>query len=193
MTIPDPFASFSISARKRALVCFLILAIVLMTAMHRLDANLKTAEAPAGIVSFELAGNLESIQQIISSWGLDGQVRAALSLGLDYFFLVVYALFIALACAQIAKALGGNLRVLAAAGFLLAWMQFLAAVLDAVENAALIQLLLGSSRPALPLVARWCAVIKFTFVGAGLIYIIGAGLAVLVIKFFRGRSGRIQT
>ena len=164
-----------------------------MTTMHWLDAHLKTAAAPAGIVSFELAGNMESTRQIISSWGLDGQVRAALSLGLDYFFLAVYATFIAMACAQIAKALRWGPRMLATVGFLLAWTQFPAALLDAVENTALIQLLLGSSRPALPLVARWCAVIKFTLVGAGLLYIIGAGLVFLVIKFFRWRTGRIQT
>ena len=190
MTIPDPIACISGSARKHALVSFFILTLVLMTAMHWLDAHLKTTPAPAGIVSFELAGNLESTRQIISSWDHAGQVRAALSLGLDYFFLVVYAFFLALACSQIARALRWSSRILAATGFLLAWAQFLAAVLDAIENTVLIQLLLGSTQPALPLVARWCAVIKFTLVGAGLFYIVGAGTGLFVMKFFRWRTGR---
>lgn len=182
MSIPDPFANITNAIHKRALALFFILTIVLLAAMNWLDAGLKTEAAPRGIISFELADNLESSRRIISSWGIDGQVRAGLSLGLDYFFLVAYALFIALACSRIAKALQGNFLILAAAGYLLAWAQFPAALLDAVENAALIQLLLGSSGSALPLVARWCAVIKFTLVGGGLIYIIGTGAVLLVIK-----------
>lgn len=193
MAITDPFKNITNSVRKRALILFFILTIVLLTAMNWLDAGLKTGAAPCGIISYELADGLENSRRITASWGPDGKVRAALSLGLDYFFLVAYALFIALACSQIAKALQENSPNFAAVGYLLTWAQFPAAALDAVENAALIQLLLGSSQPALPLVARWCALIKFALVGAGLIYIIGTGLVFSATKLFRWLTRRKQT
>jgi hypothetical protein len=193
MGITDPFKNITGPVRKRALILFFILTIVLLTAMNWLDAGLKTEAAPSGIISFELADSLEHSRRITASWGPDGKVRAALSLGLDYFFLVAYALFIALACSQIAKALQANSPNFAAVGYLLAWAQFPAAALDAFENAALIHLLLGSSLPPLPLVARWCALIKFSLVGAGLIYIIGTGLVFLATKLLRWRARQKRT
>ena len=189
MTIPDPFKSISNANRKRALACFCALSLALMVAMQWLDAHLKTHPAPHGIVSFELAGNSEDARHIISSWGQKGQLRAALSLGLDYFFLVAYALLIALACAQIAKALRRGSRRITALGFLLAWLQIPAAMSDAIENTALIQVLLGSNHPAWPAVAGWCAVIKFSLVGAGLLYIAAAAMGFLAIRVLQRHSG----
>jgi hypothetical protein len=70
----------------------------------------------------------------------------------------------------------------------LAWAQFLAALLDAIENLALIHLLLNSSRSWLPCLARGCAIVKFSIVGAGLIFILG-GLLVIGLKKIFKRSG----
>ncbi len=65
-------------------------------------------------------------------------------------------------------------------GIALSWGQLLAALLDAVENYALIRLLLGSTGKLWPDLARWCAVPKFLLVGAGLVYVIfGAVLAMV--------------
>ena len=72
------------------------------------------------------------------------------------------------------------LRAILDVGVLLAWAQFGAALLDAVENYALIQVLLGSQQALWPAVARWCAIPKFLIVAAGLVYIgVGAVLAVV--------------
>jgi hypothetical protein len=55
-----------------------------------------------------------------------------------------------------------------------------AALLDAVENYALIRVLLGSNLVIWPKVAKWCAVPKFVIVAAGLAYIlIGALISLL--------------
>ena len=86
-------------------------------------------------------------------------------------FLVAYALVISMACAYTANTLRRRFKAAAAIGFVLAWAQFLAAGLDAVENAALIRLLLGSSHSFYPLVAWVCAGIKFGLVGLGLAYL----------------------
>ena len=71
------------------------------------------------------------------------------------------------------------------AGAILAWTQFLAAICDAVENSVLFALLLNSKQLWLPAVARTCAIIKFTIVGAGLIYIASGIIMIGIDKIAR--------
>ena len=59
--------------------------------------------------------------------------------------------------------------------------------LDAIENLALIALLLNSARMWLPALARWCAIVKFSIVGAGLIFIFGGLLVIGLKKIFKER------
>ena len=56
----------------------------------------------------------------------------------------------------------------------------MAALLDAVENIALFELLLGSTSTAWPVVARACATAKFVFVIGGLSYAGVGGIAYLI-------------
>ncbi|MGD8342463.1 MAG: hypothetical protein PVI38_01310 [Desulfobacterales bacterium] len=154
------------------------MSLILLIALRILDVPLRTPVAPRGIVSFELAKDSAASRQILASWDAQAKTRAALSLGLDYLFLIVYAVFISLACVQVGKALQQRSPLLARLGGILAWAQFLAAILDAVENAALISLLFDSEHPWLPAAARACAIIKFTIVGAGFIYI-SSGLLII--------------
>ena len=186
-TIPDPFKKLSNSVLRPALILFLFLSLMLLSAMSLLDKNLKTAAAPRGIVSFELAGDLEQGNRILASWQMKGKIRAALSLGLDYLFLIVYALFISLACVLIGRRSAPKYRLWAYWGFILGWGQLLAALLDAIENFALIRVILDSPRDAWPIIARWCAIVKFSIVGAGLAYIligvIYAGLRRVIVSF----------
>jgi hypothetical protein len=176
-----PFNHLSSTARKRALIITLVMSAILLLAMRTLDAPLRTHMAPSGIVSFEMAGNDKVSKQILDSWSTEAKINAALSLGLDFLFLIVYALFISLSCVQIAAALKDDHSIFFRTAVILAWAQFLAAILDATENLALIHLLLNSSSRWLPCLARWCAIIKFSIVGAGLIFIF-AGLLVIGLK-----------
>ena len=84
----------------------------------------------------------------------------------------LYSTAIACACAWIAGALRDRARPLALIGWLLGWGQWLAALLDAVENGALLTMLLDVPAQPWPAVARWCAVLKFALVLLGLIYTI---------------------
>jgi hypothetical protein len=149
-----PFEWLSKSAQKRAFVPLLVLTLAVMAGLRALDGPLKTGVAPSGIVSFELAGELAVAQSILESWGEMGRVSAGLSLGLDYLFLVAYATTITLACVLVAGSLARPARHLSSVGMCLAWAQLCAALLDCVENYALIRLLLGSQREAWPAVAR---------------------------------------
>ena len=183
-----PFDNISNYARKRAIVITLVMSAILLGAMLALDAPLRTHTAPSGIVSFELAANYEASQQILNSWSTEAKINVALSLGLDFLFLIVYALFISLSCIQVAVALKVDHSIYFSVAVVLAWAQFLAAILDVIENLALIHLLLNSSREWLPGLARWCAVVKFSIVGAGLIFIFG-GLMIIGLKKIVQRSG----
>jgi hypothetical protein len=180
--MPDPFKWLPEPTQRPALLIFFLLSAVLLFGMHSLDRTLITNTAPRGIVSFELAGNIERVNQILDEWEPNGRVYAALSLGLDYLFLIVYAIFISLACVRIARNLTSKAGFLAICGIVLAWAQFLAALLDAIENFALIQLILDSPRPCWAVAARWCATVKFSIVGAGLAYILFGILITFTLK-----------
>lgn len=157
-----------------------VLALVTLSILNIIDLHLTTPVAPQNIVSFELAGTLSKAQAILEAWGSSGKVYAGLSLGFDFFFIVVYAGAIALACILLARSLKKPPLVLI--GVILAWMQLVAALMDSTENFALIQLLLGSSRELWPSLARSCAIVKFSLVGLGLIYIILGAFLVLVAR-----------
>ena len=189
MTLRHPFEWLSTSGQKCAFIALLALTLVVMGGLRALDGPLKTEAAPSGIVSFELAGRLPLAQSILESWGQVGQVHAGLSLGLDYLFLITYASSIALGCVLVARNLSQRVEFLSFAGVLLAWAQFGAALLDCVENYALIQILLGSQQESWPAMAWWCAVPKFLIVAAGLAYVCIGTIAVVGAKV-RRRNGR---
>jgi hypothetical protein len=77
------------------------------------------------------------------------------------------SLFISLSSVRIAGRLKSRFFFVAAWGLVLGWAQFLAALLDAIENFALIKLAFDSQHESWPLIAHWCAVIKFGIVGTG--------------------------
>ena len=57
-------------------------------------------------------------------------------------------------------------------GIFFAWATIGAALLDAMENYALIRILLGTQLDLWPLVARWCAIPKFLILISGLTYVV---------------------
>jgi len=188
MKRPHPFLWLTESGQSRAFVLASILALLTMASLQVLDAPLKTAAAPAGIISYEFARDLEGARRILDSWGPEARVYAGLSLGLDYLFMVSYACALGLGCVLVARRLGRWSRGLAALGVVLSWGQWLAALLDAMENYALIRLLLGSERALWPALASGCALTKFLLVGAGILFI-GLGGILSLLRRGTGRGG----
>jgi hypothetical protein len=175
-----PFAWLSPSAQRRAFAILAPLTVAVMLALDAIGRPLATEAAPLGIVSFEFAGDLESAARMLASWGEAGRVRAGLSLGLDFLFLVLYASAIGLGCKGVARRLAPPGTLAHRTGTGLAWGQVAAAALDAVENVALIRLLLGSRDALWPSLAWGCAAVKFALVIAGLAYVLlGLPLALL--------------
>jgi hypothetical protein len=147
--------------------------------------------APYGIVSLELAGDATEASRIISFWDLWGARDDALrSIAYDYIFLLFYSTTLALACV-IAASLPGRDRSswYARLGLGLAWAQWLAALLDVIENVALTKMLTAPRvGDSWPVVAWWCAIPKFALIILGLLYIVAAGV-VWFVFWGRGRLG----
>lgn len=182
--LPDPFRWLCDDYRKGALVLSLTLCISLLMVMQALDGPLKTQDAPHGIISYELAKTPSAAQRMLASWSREAKLHAALSLGIDYLFLFAYAFFIGLACIQLARSFSAGWPKLGMVGFMLAWGQLLAALCDAVENLALFRLLIGSTQGMWALTAWCCAVVKFTLVGMGWLYILCGTLICIAAKHF---------
>ncbi|MCP4538927.1 MAG: hypothetical protein GY832_17470 [Chloroflexi bacterium] len=121
-------------------------------------------------------GDISTAQAILDSWDLQARVHAGFSLGFDFLFLVLYSITIGCACAWVSGGLRDTTWPLASFGLLLAWGQWLAALLDGIENTGLwITLSNGPSAVWLQ-IAWWCAALKFTLVFVGLIYAILGGV-----------------
>ena len=165
-----PFQSVPSSKRKILFWFLLASTLLLMFILNVVGAPLMTDAAPAGIVSYELAGNPINAEQILSSWNQDARLHAAFSLGLDYLFMVVYAAAISLGCVWAAEIIRSRGWPLASLGVYLAWGQWLAAILDAVENLGLTLILFNPVVSPWPEIARWCATLKFALIFLGLVY-----------------------
>ncbi len=154
---------------RRLFVVSLIASLSLMVILQAVDGPLRTAAAPQGIVSFELAGTAEQAAAIVQSWDILARMHAGLSLGLDYLFMLAYATAFMLACLWAATRWSAAwARWL---GQALAWAMPVAAVADAIENAALWRTLHEPVAPW-PALARSMALIKFGLLAAALLFVV---------------------
>jgi hypothetical protein len=171
-----PLESVPVNKRRPLFALLLILTLIVMGVLQSVDGSLRNEVAPQGIVSFELAGDVAATRAILDSWGSQARAHAGFSLGFDFLFLALYSTTIACACAWISSALRDSVRPLALLGLLLAWGQWLAALLDATENTALLITLLDVPASPWPQIAQGCATVKFALVLLGLFYVILGGI-----------------
>ncbi len=179
MTISQGINSHNINRLFWALFSLTILTIV---GIQLTGVALITDIAPEGIVSFELVGTLTGSQNIIDSWEGPALTWAGINMGLDFLFLFLYAVTIALACLILSEKMPIRLRGVRKLGRWLAIGIMVAATLDIIENISLIALLTGSESEFLPVLARYCAIPKFGLVLISLLYVITGGLVVLTNK-----------
>jgi hypothetical protein len=182
MKYMHPFQWIAEPAQKYVLPVLIVLALVVMVCLYVMGIPLQTRAAPQGIISFEFAGSLANAECMIESWGKDGPMYAGLNLGLDYLYLVLYSCALGLGCAVVARSFSNRCRFIAVPGIILSWALILAAFLDAAENLALIQVLLGADTELWPWLAFFCAVPKFIFVTVGFIYAAVGGIVYGIMK-----------
>jgi len=163
-----------------------VLTLILFAIFQYLDRPLRTAAAPNGMISFEMAGSPENAWAILLSWRdrthayasssyayVPPAVFAAFALGIDYLFMPVYASALALGTLL---ASGRHQNWLLPLGAMAGWSALAAALFDAVENYALLQILLGSVVSPHPEIAAACAALKFTLILFGVLYCLAGWL-----------------
>ena len=175
-----PFTWIAPDKQKPVFIVLVILTLVVMACLQTLGKPLVTDAAPSGIISYEFVGDLPTARAILDSWGVSGRVSAGLNLGLDFLFLFAYAGSIGLGCVLVARNLSSPGGLAHKMGMWLAWGLPIAALLDCVENYALIRLLLGSELAIWPTVAYWCAIPKFALVIRGVLFVLVGGVVGLL-------------
>ncbi|MBM3144801.1 MAG: hypothetical protein FJ010_07485 [Chloroflexi bacterium] len=175
-----PLSFIPVERQGRFFWPLVILALAVMAAMNLIGAPLKTETAPAGIISYELAGMVSEAGKILASWDAPAREHAAFVQGLDFLFIPIYAGAIALGCRMASGVLRRKGWALASLGAPLAWLALLAALLDVIENIALVLMLFGAPANPWPQIALWCAVPKFTFVALGILYALFGGVVHLI-------------
>lgn len=177
--VPDP-------ARSRLLAGLTVLLVGTSAWLMYLDRALVTPAAPHGIVSFELAHDVERSRAILEAWTSRSKAVAILVQGIDYLYLVIYPAWLSLAAERVSARLGGTWR---RAGAAVSWAVLGAAPLDALENYALIQQLLHGPTELHAAVAWGCAVPKFALVAVSGGFVIAAwGRRVGGLASRRGRA-----
>jgi len=184
-----PFSSLSCTSQVVAFVLSTAAAIVLMLWVSRLGENLKTDEAPQGIVSLELAWSAARVDAILGSWDESKRAIAVRQTLWDYLFLVAYPIAFSLSCVLISRCAFSSLKEF---GIVLAWTVLFAGVLDAIENVCLLAMLHGGARSGLSQVATICASFKFALLFAVVGYWTLAALQSLsaFVRFAGGRVAR---
>lgn len=173
-----PFAGWRPGQRLGAAAAALFATLILGAKLQVLDQALRTEAAPLGIVSFELARTTDAAQAILASWQAPPVMADAwASVMLDYAWLVLYALTLTLGCSMVALDWVGRSARLTAAISVVAWLQPLAALLDAIENTAMVWMLhTGEAGQPWPMIAFSAAVPKFAIVCIGIAVILGGAV-----------------
>jgi len=120
------------------------------------------------IVDYEFVWNTARATAVLNAWNATAKLQAAFNLGFDFLYMPAYSTTIALACVWGATV--ARNKFWQGLGILLAWGLWLAALLDAIENTALITMLLGSVTDPHPMIASVCATGKFSLIVLGLLF-----------------------
>ncbi len=159
-----PLSRLTPDAQRRVFLPLLI-ATLLMTLLFRF-----IGPAQPNIVDYELAGSVSRATDIIHAWNENDRIRAGFNLGIDYLYMPLYSTTIALACVWGAGVL--KRKTWHTIGLLLAWSLWAAAIFDAIENLGLVVSLFGAPVAPWPVVSQVCAILKFTLLVLGLLYVI---------------------
>lgn len=185
MKISHPFDFVATSVRKAFFILFLLLALVCLALFQFvLDPPLRTALAPLGIVSFELAWTVEAVRAILGSWDYATKVYASFGLGFDFLFILSYAFTLGLSTLMASSRMGKRFINI---GKWIGWGIILAAVLDTTENILLFSIMTKGNYSPYALFASLAASLKFLLIFIGIIFSL---LGLLTPRKTRSRSAK---
>lgn len=132
------------------------------------------------ILDVEFMGTSAEAAEQVARLGPLGVDAARTSIYLDFPFLVLYALALSAACCVVAmRAAERGLTDLEAIGSGVAWLAPAAAICDALENVAILQVLGGRIEQPWPAIAYGFAAVKFALLAMVVVYLIVGGLLTL--------------
>ena len=178
--IISPFQFLSKPTEKKLILILLGLMVVMVVLMRFFDAPLKNETSPHGIVSFELAKDVNRSVAVIESWDKLARTSADWSMRFDFLFLIVYGLFIGLMIHKVNRVWRSS-RV-HSMGIALIYLVFLASFFDIIENIALVLLLRGNLIQVYSSIAYYFAMMKFIILATALMFIIISATALLLNK-----------
>jgi hypothetical protein len=156
--------------RKPLLIASGVATAIFWVVLLVIDKDLEATGGP-GIVGLEFAGSRDQVVEFMAEWGAHGVYLARLSLWIDFGFMFVYAVFLALAALAIRDfAREHELTALAKAGVVVPSLAVGAALFDAIENTIWLLALGGHTGEAGPPFATACASIKFLFLTLTILY-----------------------
>jgi hypothetical protein len=119
-------------------------AVALLSGAAMLPAMRTMADHGSSLIAFESAGSVSRSQEIVTGWGEPGEAAAWWQLALDTPFLIGYGLFLAGACAAVARRARRTRRPrLERIATAIAWFGPLAAGADLLQNLSLALILSG--------------------------------------------------
>jgi hypothetical protein len=166
----SPFSSLTKNQETRLTRVLLILMVLCIAVLKYLDQFLINDTCSGGIISFELAGDLETVGSYLNSWGEKGKIAVSLGLGFDFLFPIVYASFMAILIHKLNVLLWFK-RSFFMVGNGLIWAIFLAGIFDYIENIGLINLVLGNMEQFWVSISFYFEVVKFCVILVVLLYI----------------------
>lgn len=150
----------------------LIGTIILIITLQIIGNNLITPVSPMGIVSFEFSSNLQNAIDMMDSWDESGRINAGLNLGLDYLFILLYTSTLISGCLLVMEGVSDKkYRYVKVLSKVMITGSIIVALLDAIENFALIRILTGNGSDTLAALAIYCAIPKFILVGIVILFI----------------------
>jgi len=165
---------------KKNLLYFTLIGTVLSyVVLFFVDIKLQSGDINFGIVSFELAGNINSSSEIVNNWAVNNNLSlAAFSIGFDYLFIIFYASFIFIWTSILSDRFY-NKAAKYFANFIMI-ITVIAGIFDMIENYSLMQVLSGSQDNFWPLIAYYFSSFKFIFILIAILY----NLIISIIKRF---------
>tara|TARA_R110001632_G_scaffold47202_6_gene119623 strand:+ start:22911 stop:23459 length:549 start_codon:yes stop_codon:yes gene_type:complete len=177
----SPFSNLTKNQEKRLTRVLLFFVVICIAVLKYLDQFLINDTCTGGIVSFELAGDLETVGSYLNSWGEQGKIAVSLGLGFDFLFPIAYTSFIGILIHKLNVRLWLNTSFFTFGNFLI-WATFLAGIFDYIENIGLINLVLGDMEQHWVSIAFYFATIKFIIILIGILYILINFLLFLIKK-----------
>ncbi|HET6571723.1 MAG TPA: hypothetical protein VFG58_09575 [Solirubrobacterales bacterium] len=167
---------FVAAGTRRGLLTFAALTLISGAAMLPTIATM--ADHGASVLAFEGAGSVARSQEIVAEWGSAGKMAMRWQLVLDTPFLVGYGLFLAGACAAVARQASWAERFrLERAAVALAWLGPIAAAADLLQNVSLALVLFGHASQPWPRISAVAGLTTTCFCTAAALFALAGALA----------------